>query len=194
MSFIKKQVKYFLLIIIPFILIYTFVLTYIGLNVYKDNKTKSDAIIVLGTKARFNGKDSPCLVARVKQGVKLYREGYAHTLILSGGNDEAKTMKQIAIDSGVMPQDILEENTSTSTYENFKYSQSIMTQKNIHSLIIATEPFHSPRASLIAERFHISYTVSPAIDSPCWTKWKFLSRYFLREPFVIIVYKLEGKL
>jgi uncharacterized SAM-binding protein YcdF (DUF218 family) len=183
-----------LCLVILFVGVYGVVATYIGMNVYKDNKVKSDAIIVLGAKAKYNGKDSPCLVSRINHGISLYKQGYAPILIVSGGNEEAATMKKIALQSGVKSSDILEENQSTSTYENFAYSKDVLTQKNINSLIVITEPFHSPRASLISDKLDISHTVSPATDSPCWTKWKFLSRYFLREPFVVILYKLEGKL
>jgi uncharacterized SAM-binding protein YcdF (DUF218 family) len=137
----------------------------------------------------------------VQQGVDLYRLGYAHKLLFSGGDDkydgkanESRTMEAIAEKMGVPAKDIIKEARSTSTYENFLFSEQIMKDNNIQSLIIVTEPFHSPRADLIATHLGIPHTVSPAINSPCWQTWKYFSRYFFREPFAMIYYKLRGRI
>lgn len=191
MFFSKKQ---WLLFLFGISIVYAGVALFIGMHVYDDTKVKSDAILVLGARALVNGTDSPCLVARVNHGVELYKGGYAHTLIVSGWNDEAKIMKKIASRSGVLEKNILEDSNATSTYENIQNAKKIMDNHGMHSLIIVTEPFHEPRASLIAKKLHISYTVSPTLDSPCWTRMKFLSRFFLREPFALVWYKLTGKL
>ena len=91
-----------------------------------------------------------------------------------------------------MEQIILEKD-STSTYENMLNSQKIMKEKDIRSVLIITEPFHAARVGLVAEKLGLDYTISPAIESPCW-RWKYFSKYFLKEPFAIIAYKLQGKL
>ena len=105
-------------------------------------------------------------------------------------------MKKIALsyDENINPNDILIEGDSTSTYENLFFSQKIMKKEQLQSVIIVTEPFHSPRAKLIAEKMGLNFTISPTLTSPCWNKWTYFSRYFLREPVVLIAYKLLGQI
>jgi uncharacterized SAM-binding protein YcdF (DUF218 family) len=183
-----------------FISIYLFLAFYVGISAGFDTKVNSDAILVLGAKSYKGDSYNPCLVSRVTHAAQLYKAKYAPKIIVSGGNDgedgvnEAETMKQIAINLGVNPEDILLEKKATSTFENFTYSKDILKDNNLNSVIIVTEPFHIKRAALVADKLGLNYTVSPASESPCWTKWKYLSRYFLKEPLAIIWYKFQNKL
>lgn len=181
-------------------LLYSILAIAVGLRVYRDTSHPADAILILGAKSYKGTTYNPCLVARVKHGVELYQTGFASTIIVSGGNDkedgsnEAATMRRIALSLGVPMEAILTENTSTSTFENFMNSKKIMDQNQFHSAIIVTEPFHMPRAAMVARRVGMPAFVSPTVDSPCWTRWKFGSRYFLKEPLAIVGYFLTGKL
>ncbi len=180
--------------------VYIILAVYISNRVYQDTKVLSDAILILGARSYKDAKINPCLEARVNQGIKLYKEGYAPTIIVSGGKDrengtnEAEIMKTLLLNSGINKSVILTENQSTSTYENLLFSKQIMVRNQLKTIIIVTEPFHEPRADLVAQRLNISHTISPAIYSPCWTRWKFLSRYFLKEPLLIIYYGITGRI
>lgn len=188
-----------ILFLIP-IITYLYVYTYIALNVYKDNKVKSDAIVVLGAQSYRGNVYNACLIGRVSHAVDLYKQGYAKKIIVSGGTDkydhtnEAQTMYNLAIKQGVKSTDIIKEDKATSTYENLLFTNDILKENNMKSLIIVTEPFHSPRANLVANKLNISHTISPATDSPCWTKWKFISRFIYREPVAIVDYFILGRL
>ena len=81
-----------------------------------------------------------------------------------------------------------------STYENFSFSQEIINLSGSKSVIIVTEPFHVPRAEMVAKKLNFNYTLSPAVDSPCWEPNKYLTKYFLKEPIAILMYKLQNKL
>ncbi len=185
--------------------IYIFIAIYIAKNVYFDNKTQSDAVIVLGARSFVNNEVNQCVVARVTHAVDLYNDGYAKKIILSGGTDkrptfkdtnEALEMKKIALsyDENLREENILIEDDSTSTYENLAFSQKIMNENDLHSAIIVTEPFHSPRAKLIAERMGLNFYISPTLTSPCWNKWTYFSTYFFREPIALIAYKILGQI
>ncbi len=119
---------------------------------------------------------------------------------MTGGNDtedninEAETMKKIAVENGVRPEDVLLEKRATSTYENLTFSQDILKKNDLKSVEIVTEPFHAARTALVAEKLNLNYTISPASASPCWLPWKYFSRYFLKEPFAVILYKIQNKL
>lgn len=196
----KNLFKIIVFLIFIGVVWYIGLLLYIGTKVYKDNPVKSDAIVVLGARVIKNSAPNPCLVSRINHGVVLHKEKIASKMIFTGGNDvedgknEAEEMKKMAEAQKVSVENILLEPNATSTYENLLYTKELMEKNKIKSIVIVTEPFHSPRASLIASKLQIEHTVSPASDSPCWTRWKFLSRYFLREPLVITVYMLQGKI
>ena len=183
-----------------FIGLFTALLVYIGIHAEQDTKTKSDAILVLGARSYINGTYNPCLKARVDHAVDLYKKGYAHTIIVTGGNDtednvnEATTMQKIAIEDGAKKQDILLERHATSTYENLAFSKAVLKKNKLNLIIIVTEPFHITRASLVANKLQYTYTVSPATNSPCWIHNKYLTKYFLKEPIAISIYKLQNKL
>lgn len=173
---------------------------YVGSKAEKDTKIKSDAIVVLGARSSIGGKYNPCLVARVDHAVALYKAHLAPRLLLTGGDDredgvnEAEAMRTLALAQGIPAEAILLEKQATSTYENFQFSKKILGEKRLHSVIIVTEPFHVARASLVAEKAGLDITVSPATTSPCWQPAKYASRYFLKEPIALLVYKIENKL
>jgi uncharacterized SAM-binding protein YcdF (DUF218 family) len=185
-----------------FLLLFIYVgsLTYIGIHVFDDTVKKSDAVVVLGARSEFKNNINPCLVERVKKGVSLTKQGYAKTIIMSGGVDrfgedsEAQIMKSKAVEFGASPEGILLEDKSKNTYENLLFTQKILTNKKIHSIIIVSDPYHLPRASLIAKTLGLSYTVSPALMSPCWDKYKFFGIDYLRDGFALLAYIATGKI
>jgi vancomycin permeability regulator SanA len=163
-----------------------------------DTKQKSDVILVLGARSYISGSYNPCLEARVKHAVELYKDQYAPMLLVSGGNDkednanEAETMKKIAIENGVEPRDIVLEKSASSTYENFLFAKKKLPENS--SVIVVSEPFHMTRASLVARKLQYRYTLSPASFSPCWQPAKYTTKYFLKEPFALMQYWIQGKI
>lgn len=173
---------------------------YIGIKADNDTKTKSDIILVLGAKAYHGNSYNPCLISRMTHALNLYKAKYAPKILVSGGYDredkanEAETMKKIAIELGVSDDNILLETASSSTYENLLFSQKALKSAYLNSVIIVTEPFHAARTSLVAEKLGLKFTISPTTSSPCWLPWKYFSLYFLKEPFAVVLYKIENKL
>ncbi len=201
MKRLRKEIiiGYFLLFALS-LGIYLFLAIYIAIDVNHDTKSRSDVILVLGAKSYHGSSYNPCLVSRVEHAVDLYKARYAPKILVSGGFDredhvsEAETMKKIAVKLGASPNDILLETLSSSTYENLLFSQKKLKSSGLNSIIIVTEPFHIARASLVADKLGIKYTISPASTSPCWLPWKYFSSYFLKEPLAIMLYKIENKL
>mgnify|MGYP000202085351 CR=1 FL=1 len=197
MSYFTKACLFFSVLAVS---IYLFLAFYVAQNAPKNKAKPADVILVLGAKAYRDGSYNPCLVSRVEHAVNLYKANYAPKLLFSGGIDkednvsEAETMKEIALSLGVPARDILLESASTSTYENLLFSKKLLEQNNLKSIILVTEPFHAPRANLVAQKLKLNAVTSPATQSICWTKNRYLSRYFLKEPVAIIVYKLKGEL
>jgi uncharacterized SAM-binding protein YcdF (DUF218 family) len=189
-----------LILLILGISVYLLLLFLLGKDAERDGAVKSDAILVLGSRAYVDGRINACLKARVAQGVDLLERGYGKFLILSGGDDvedgvnEAETMRLLALQMGAPQSQILLERRATSTFENLNLSRPILEKNKLSSLIIVTEPFHQVRSSWIARKQNLNFTLSPALDSFCWTRWKYGSRFFLREPFAALENWFKGYL
>lgn len=182
-----------------FVLSYALVFVWLAIQI-KDDARVSNAVIVLGARVNYNNHLNPCLVARVQHGVSLVRSGLAKFLIVSGGNDvedganEASAMREIALAAGISSEQIILEPKATSTFENLLFSQKILEQRKLKSVIVVTEPYHMPRAAMIARKLGLNFSSSPAPESACWTPGKHFSRFFLREPFAVLENWLKGNL
>lgn len=94
---------------------------------------------------------------RVETGVRLYRQGFAPRLLMTGGLVEwnvsaADIMAWQAETLGVPPQDVVLERRATSTYENAIYSLEILREKGWRSAIVVTSPYHLRRTRFIFEK------------------------------------------
>ncbi len=180
-------------------LIYLFSLFYIGTHVLIDNAKKSDAIVVLGARVKVDETYSPCLYYRVDHAIELYREGEAKKVIMSGDGgpkmpNQAKGMEEIALKLGLNKEAILLEGKSKTTYENLVFTKELMQKNNLKSVIIVSDPYHLPRASLVAKKLGMNATVSPAFKSPCWYRFTYISPYFLREGLALMWYFIIGRI
>ena len=136
----------------------------------------SDAIIVLGAEVRGD-QPSPALRERCEWALQLYKEGYAKTLILSGGLgggtiSEAEAMHRFFQKAGVPERAMLLEDRSHDTRENLTYSKAIMEAHGLKTAIICTHLFHQKRAHVLAEKLGMQTTGygqdSPSMFDPFW--------------------------
>ena len=105
---------------------------------------RSDAIIVI------SGDEN---LARYREGVRLYRAGWAPVLIFSGAAQDhyesnAEVMRKMALDDGVPPAAILTDHDAGDTYGNAVHTRSLMEQHALRSAILVTSPYHLHRATL----------------------------------------------
>ncbi|WPX07830.1 YdcF family protein [Anaerocellum danielii] len=126
---------------------------------------KSNCIIVLGC-AVYGDFPSPFFQERLDRAFELYKNGYAKYIIVCGAKgrgeniSEAEAGKRYLVEKGVLPELILKEEKSFSTYENLLYSKKIMKKKGFKSAIIVSNMFHLERAHLIAKKLKINASFS----------------------------------
>lgn len=133
---------------------------------------KAEVIIVLGCSV-WGREPSPTLKQRVYKAYDLYCNGYAGKIIASGskgyGEDihEAEAIKKLLVTLGVPAEDIIEERSSTNTYENLKFSRELMKTNGFRSAIVVTNYYHIFRSSMIAKdlKLNASYGRAPMPDS-----------------------------
>lgn len=190
---LKKNILRFVVALLGlFLLIYIWILLQVVQHAETSSVEPSDVILVLGSRSYVNGRYNPCLLARVAQGVRLLQSKMAPQIIVSGGNDvedginEAETMRKMALELGVLPEQIIMENKSSSTRENMVFSLEIMKKRGFKTAIITTDPFHLWRAGVLAQKLELNHTLSPALDSLCWTRANYRTKFVLREGFAVM--------
>lgn len=129
-----------------------------------------DCIIVLGCQVKDDGKPSHMLSDRLRRGIELYEEGSAPKIIMSGDHgrkeyDEVNTMKQVAIQAGVLSNDIFMDHAGFSTYESLYRAKEVF---EADRLIIVTQEYHLYRALYIAEKLGIE---AYGVNSDYHTYW-----------------------
>jgi uncharacterized SAM-binding protein YcdF (DUF218 family) len=90
---------------------------------------------------------------RLDRGIRLYREGAAPLLLLSGGGagpvPEAEIMQQIALSRGVPERALLVERRSRNTVENAREAAQLLHSHDGHSVLLVSDRSHLPRAALL---------------------------------------------
>lgn len=105
---------------------------------------------------------------RILYAAKLYREGKAPLVIVSGGAartgapPEAANMAEILEFAGVPESAIVQETKSLNTYENAVYVRTILVARGIHRILLVTSAIHMPRALLVFEHQGIEVLPAPA--------------------------------
>lgn len=183
---------------------------------------KAAAIIVLGGGVRSQVPPSPWVDLndagdRVLYGAKLWREGYAPYLLLSGGRvdstpgtSEAADMAEIAQALGVPSSALLLEPNSRTTYENAQFTANLLQEKGISGpYLLVTSAWHLPRALGIFRHFGLEVIpvptdfhshVTPVLSGPAAipfyllpdAEWLRLTTMMLKEYFGLGVYWLRG--
>ena len=118
-------------------------------------------VIVLGCGIWPDGRPTLSLTNRLDRALAYYREYPGITLIVSGGKGpnepfpEAQAMKDYLVARGVPDNQVIEENRSTSTRENFEFSRQIMEERQADSykIVFVTNDFHVFRSRILASRF-----------------------------------------
>lgn len=128
-----------------------------------------DAIVVLGggLEGRFEGvRNLPDLNDsgdRVWQAARLYKQGVAPRMVLSGGQfdadprreAEAHGMKVFMMDMGVPEQALLIEDQSRTTFENALRTRALLGERlgeGTHTIALVTSAFHMGRSVLWFEK------------------------------------------
>jgi SanA protein len=122
----------------------------------------ADCILVLGAGLKPDGTPSNMLRDRLDEGIRLYGEGVAPKLLLSGDNgqvthDEVNAMKDYVLKAGIPSEDIFLDHAGFSTYESMYRARDIFLVKKP---VVVTQRYHQYRALYLARGLGIeSYGV-----------------------------------
>ena len=157
-----------------------------GFSQYRPPIAKSDAIIILG--AAIN---TPALDNRSLEGLRLYQEGKANVIVVSGGRisdediSEAGYMQKVIKKNETENVPVILEDQSHDTYENIKNSKALI--PSAKSVIIVSDDFHLARGVLLALREGF-YPVAWSSPKPYYYDKKELAYYYFREMAAMVEY------
>ena len=157
---------------------------------------EADVIVVLGSKLSPDGGSTPSLKRRVAQAVRLFSEGRAENLLLSGGvhdhpTPEAEVMAAMARDAGIGAENIVIEARSLNTLENAALSAAEMEKRGWRRAIVVTDNFHLPRALFTFRRFGVEVTGSAAPGVRADMSVKQIATAWAREAVALPVYAVR---
>jgi len=137
---------------------------------------RADAIVVLAAEVESTGLPGMGLYVnnatanRLFYGAKLYRQGLAPVVILSGGRPpgceafppESKLMAELIQTMGVPSSATIEETRSRDTYENAIGVQQILSLHRLYSILLVTSAIHMPRSMAIFQHLGVQAFPAPA--------------------------------
>ena len=147
-----------------------------------------DFLIILGCGIRKDGTPTPILKGRIDRAIAFYQKQKEETgkelvFVTSGGQgrdeviSESACMKQYLLEKGIPETQIIEEDRSTSTFENMKFSKEKILAVNPEGRVaFSTTNYHVFRGGLYARRVKMR-----AVGMGAGTKWYFWPNASVRE-------------
>jgi len=160
-----------------------------------DNRKKADSILVLGA-SQWNGEPSPVFKSRLDHAYGLYRDGYADSIILTGGTgkgeeiSEAAAGKKYLVKKGIDGFKIFMEEKGRTSWQSLNEADKILKEHNFKSVILVSDGFHVMRLKKMTEDLGINSYGSPVKNGPVNNNWRALFKYVVRESVVYVLYLL----
>lgn len=137
-----------------------------------DPLPSADVILLLGGATDFDGYPQTTVALneradRIWYAAWLYHQGAADKLLLSGGllpgngRSEANRMADALSLMGVPPTAVYLEEASRNTYENARFSQPILEENGLETILLVTSALHMPRSVAIFEKQGMAVIPAP---------------------------------
>jgi uncharacterized SAM-binding protein YcdF (DUF218 family) len=150
------------------VLYLTFTFVQVWWSSRQDDRTPSNAIVVLGA-AQWNGTPSPVYKERLDHAAELYKQGVAKTIVVTGGKQQGDKVGEgfagynYLKGKGVPEKALLIEVGGTNTYEELSAAVPILDSNNLgHSVTLVSSPYHAFRSEAIAREVGLSPHFSAA--------------------------------
>lgn len=188
----KKLKSFFIAAIIICLLVFVTVEIMIIIDPYIHGEVQAghvDTVIVLGCGIWPDGRPTLALQWRLDKALDYYNRHPDVDIIVTGGQGinepfpESVAMEEYLIKHGVPKEQIIQEDKSTSTRENFEFSRRLMNVPDDETMkiVFITNDFHVFRSRILAKRFGFE---GYAISAP--TPRVILVNSYLREFFAFV--------
>jgi uncharacterized SAM-binding protein YcdF (DUF218 family) len=133
--------------------------------------------VVLGAAVWSGGRPSPTLARRADHAIALYHTGQIDAILGCGGlgkhpPTEAQVIGDLCRASGIPDSVLHTEDRSMTTRENLLNALPILDRLQPSRVVIVTDPYHAPRARLIARQIGlVASTDTPRAGSIGPRQW-----------------------
>lgn len=151
-----------------------------------------EVMLILGCQVKPWGP-SILLQDRLEEGLEYWQEHPEITIVVSGGKGpdehvtEAGAMAEYLMVRGVPAEDIILEEQSHNTVQNFRYSRILLEEQGYNleetGVLVVSNGFHLTRARMLAERTgfeEVSTLAAPSSHVPSRLKM------YVREPLALV--------
>ncbi len=158
-----------------------------------DYRRRADAVVVFGAAVYPDGRCSDALADRIRTACKLYQEGLADKVILSGGPGqgsvhETEGMRRMATALGVPDEAIILETDGLSTAKTAANTCEVFERLGARRIMAVSHFYHLPRIKMAYRRAGWEVYTVPAKESYLLT---YMPYYVAREVAALWVYYLR---
>jgi uncharacterized SAM-binding protein YcdF (DUF218 family) len=171
-------------------IVYTVALVMVLVVSQQDERQPVDAIVVLGA-AQYNGRPSPVLRARLDHALRLYRDGLAPVVVVTGGigprdtTSEALVGQRYLATHGVPIASVVVQPEGRTTMASMTAVAQWLRRRGLRRVLLVSDPFHMFRLRLEARRTALEAYTSPTESSPISENPVLELRYLFAEGFKI---------
>lgn len=162
---------------------------------YDRSNSKADAGVILGAAVWGGNRPSPVLKERINKGYDIYSKNIVPKLVITGGGSpneltEGEVSKNVLIKYGVNPENLILENSSSSTIEQILFVRdSLYKKNNWKEIILVSDNFHLFRALEIS-KFNNLNAGSIASDKELSTLGT--ATFCMKESLALIIFWFSG--
>lgn len=155
-------------------------------------RQQPDVMVILGCQVKPWGP-SVLLQDRLEEGLAYWQEHPEMTIVVTGGQGsdehvtEARAMADYLMERGVPREQILLEEDSHNTFENFRFTYQLLVQQGYDmeqtQVVVVSNGFHLTRARMLAQRTgfeEVSTLAAPSSHAPSRLKM------YIREPLALV--------
>lgn len=140
----------------------------------------ADCIVIFGSAVRPNRTPSDALRYRLEAGLRLFQQGRAPRIIVTGGGQgdylEADVMAEWLVNHGVPESAIVQEPASATTRENGINTARIMRENGWRTALVCTQWFHVARARVTLSQEGIETLAAPCGGSTLRREPRFVAK------------------
>ena len=195
--FFKSLLVFFVILILAVSVVFIKILNFKDDYVkYEDGKSKANSGVILGAAVWGGNRPSPVLKERINKGYEIYQRKIVPKLVITGGGSpneltEGEVSKNVLIKYGVEPENLILENSSSSTVEQIRFvKDSLYNVKNWEKIILISDNFHLYRSSEIC-KFNDMNADCIASDKELSSAGTTFS-FCLKESLALIVFWMAG--
>lgn len=159
----------------------------------QDQRPASDAIVVLGA-AQYDGAPSRVFQARLDHARLLYDAGVAPLIVVLGGKQAGDRFTEAQAGAAYLEKDLPADRVAgvkagVTTLDSLKKFTGLASERNIHKIVLVSDPLHLSRAREMAEDQGFEVAVSASSISESEDRRR---SWLIKETLTLTFYRLTS--